>query len=363
MISWNGRPAILTTVRDITNRKHKEMADREEALRLKKENMRLKSQLKNGKGLGLIVGRSRPMQDVYDTAVKAASSNANVVVYGESGTGKELVARTIHALSDREDKPFIAVNCGAIPENLFESEFFGYKKGAFSGANIDKIGLLEGARGGYLFLDEVGEIPLNMQVKLLRAIDGGGFTPVGSTRIRHSDARIIAATNKNLKDLVEEGLIREDFFYRIHVVPIHIPPLRARMDDLPLLVYHFMDAMGGVDKDVMLPDQVLKAMQHYHWPGNIRELQNAIQRYLAFNTLDIAEEVNTGICDNLQCKRSPIPEIDEEFRLSTALESFEKNILIKAMRKEQGNRTRAAMALGIERRSLQRKLQRFQIVD
>ena len=363
LISWNGEPAMLATVRDITDRKYRELSNREETLKLKEENIRLKSQLKNPKGLGLMIGRSRPMQDVYETIIKAASSNANVVVYGESGTGKELVARTIHALSDRESMPFIAVNCGAIPENLFESEFFGYKKGAFSGATIDKMGLLEGANGGYLFLDEVGEIPLNMQVKLLRVIDSGGFTPIGSTRIRHSDARIIAATNKNLRDLVKEGLIREDFFYRIHVVPVHLPPLRVRMDDLPLLVDHFMNTMSDSGTDVIMPDHILKTMQNYHWPGNVRELQNAIQRYLTFNRFDITEENNLSNYNNPKCNLLSAPEIDEKFRLSSALENYEKNILVKAMHQEQGNRTRAAMLLGIERRSLQRKLQRFQIAD
>ena len=360
LISWNGLPAVLTTIRDITGRKEKELFERAAVLTLKKENDRLKQQLKSRQGLGSLVGGSRPMQAVYDAIVMAASVNANVIIYGESGTGKELVARTIHALSDRRDNPFIAVNCGAIPENLFESEFFGYKKGAFSGATIDKMGLLESARGGILFLDEIGEIPLNMQVKLLRAIDGGGYTPIGSTQVIHTDTRFVAATNKSLKEMVKKGLMREDFFYRTHVVPIQVPPLRARMDDLPLLVHHFLSLFGGGFVDDKMEDQMISAMEKHHWPGNVRELQNAVQRYLAFNRFDILDD---GLPDypDFPSNPSDTPEGDDEFNLSSALERFEKRILIETMRKEQGNRTRAAISLGIERRSLQRKLQKFKI--
>ena len=248
-ITWDGQPALLTTVRDISERKYRELAEQEEARNLRSENQRLKRQLKNRYGLGQMVGRSRPMQTVYESIVKAASASANIIVYGESGTGKELVARAVHAMSGRSDKEFIAVNCGAIPENLFESEFFGHKKGAFTGAAIEKLGYLESARGGYLFLDEVGEIPLNMQVKLLRVIDGGDFTPIGSTRAKKFDARIIAATNRNLLELVKAGRMREDFFYRIHILPIQVPPLRERLDDLPLLIYHFLETLGHSVED------------------------------------------------------------------------------------------------------------------
>ncbi len=361
IITWNGTPALLATVRDISERKHRELADREEAYNLRNENERLKAQLKDRYGLGQIVGRSRLMQTVYENIIKAASSNANVIVYGESGTGKELVARAIHEMSDRGDKEFIAVNCGAIPENLIESEFFGHKKGAFTGATIDKIGFLESAKGGYLFLDEVGEIPLNMQVKLLRVIEGGGYTPIGSTRIKNSDARIIAATNRDLKGLVKKGLMREDFFYRIHIIPIQVPPLRERLDDLALLVYHFLDTFSEKQADAILPERALKTMLAYDWPGNVRELQNVIQRYVTFKTLDFLNVCQPGSDETEPLNPTFTPEIGSDFKLSSVLENFERRILLKAMQLEKGNRTRAALALGTERKSLQRKLQRYQI--
>lgn len=362
VITWNGSPALLTTIRDISERKLRDLAHKEKTLNLRNENMRLKSQLKDCYGLGQIVGRSRPMQAVYENIIKAASSNANVIIYGESGTGKELVARAIHEISDRRDENFIVVNCGAIPENLFESEFFGYKKGAFTGATIDKIGFLESAKDGYLFLDEVGEIPLNMQVKLLRVIEGGSVTPIGSTRAKKSNARIIAATNRDLKDLVKRGLMREDFFYRIHIIPIQVPPLRERMDDLTLLVYHFLNTFSERQAVSVLPEKALKAMLGYDWPGNVRELQNVIQRYVTFKTLDFSEVTQIESDGSEPFAPAFTPEIGRGFKLRSVLENFEKSILSKAMQLEKGNRTRAALALGTERRSLQRKLKKYQIV-
>ena len=361
VITWESKPGVLVTVRDITHRKYQEMVAKEETHELRNENKRLRSKIKNTYGLGQIMGKSRPMQAVYDNILRAASSDANAIIYGESGTGKELVARAIHEMSDRGDQAFIAVNCGAIPENLFESEFFGYKKGAFTGATIDKSGFLESAKGGSLFLDEIGEIPMNMQVKLLRALEGGGFTPIGSTRSKKPDVRIIAATNRDLKDHVKKGFMREDFFYRIHVIPIRIPPLRERMEDLPLLVYHFLSAMAENPDKILMPDRALKAMQAYEWPGNVRELQNVIQRYVTFNSLDFLNLSNTGQQTTAEIIDSFTPDIHEGFQLSQELLDFEKRILLKAMQQEKGNRTHAAVALGLNRRSLQRKLQKHQI--
>jgi len=361
VVSWNEEPALLTTVRDISDRKRRELADRKETNHLRSENERLKSLLKDRYGLGKIVGSSRPMQATYKNIIKAASSSANVIIYGESGTGKELVARAIHGISDRAEREFIAVNCGAIPENLIESEFFGHKKGAFTGATIDKIGFLESARGGFLFLDEVGEIPLNMQIKLLRAIEGGGFTPVGSNRVRKTDCRIIAATNQDLKALVKDGRMREDFFYRIHIIPIQVPPLRERREDLPLLTYHFLDMFGQHQEDAVLPEKALKAILAYDWPGNVRELQNVIQRYVTFKKLDFLNSLPSETEDGEVWNESFTPEIGADFKLRHAVENFEKRILLKALQLEKGNRTRTALALGTERRSLQRKLQKYKI--
>jgi len=361
VITWQGKPAVLVTIRDISDRKAKELVVQEEAQRLKKENSRLKKKVRNRYGLGQLIGNCRPMQAVYEHIMKASTSNANVIVYGESGTGKDLVARAIHEMSDRAEKGFIAVNCGAIPENLFESEFFGHKKGAFTGASIDKSGYLESADGGTLFLDEIGEIPLNMQVKLLRAIEGAGFTPIGSTRVKKSDARIIAATNRDLKDLVKRGLMREDFFYRIHIIPIQVPPLRERREDIPLLAYHFMQMHGRNETESFLPDKTLKAMQAYAWPGNVRELQNVIQRYVTFNTLDFIS-LEDGNADHPDSdKEETSQNIKKGFRLRTVLEKLEKRFLTTAMDQESGNRTRAALTLGIERKSLQRKLKKYQL--
>jgi transcriptional regulator with PAS, ATPase and Fis domain len=205
--------------------------------------------------------------------LKAAESNANVIIYGESGTGKELVAKSIHALSDRGSKPFVPVNCGAIPENLIESEFFGYQKGAFTGANQEKAGFLSAANGGTLFLDEVGEINANMQIKLLRAIDGGGFSPLGSNQIVKPDIRIIAATNRDLADKIHQGHFRSDFFYRIHVIPINLPSLRERREDIPLLIHHFLQLFGDDNKLQSIPETTMQAMQRYDWPGNVREFK------------------------------------------------------------------------------------------
>jgi len=210
-------------------------------------------------------------------------------------------------------------------------------------------------------LDEIGEIPLNMQVKLLRAIEGGGFTPIGSTQVKKSDARIIAATNRDLKDLVKKGHMREDFFYRIHIIPIQVPPLRDRKDDIPLLAYHFMQTLGKNEADTLLPDKALKAMQSYKWPGNVRELQNVIQRYITFNTLDFLNIAENETADFELPVESDLPVIDKAFNLRNAMESVEKRFLLKAIKQESGNRTRAAHALGMERRSLQRKLKKYRI--
>ncbi len=188
------------------------------------------------------------MQEVYELILKAAATNANAIIYGESGTGKELVARAIHRLNNRKEGRFIPVNCGAIPENLLESEFFGYRKGAFTGAAADKEGYLDLADGGTLFLDELGEIGPNLQVKLLRVLEGGGYSAVGGRDVKKPDVRIIAATNRDLKAQVNRGLMREDFFYRVHIIPIQLPSLRERREDIPLLIEHFMQSEGDAEE-------------------------------------------------------------------------------------------------------------------
>jgi transcriptional regulator with PAS, ATPase and Fis domain len=214
-----------------------------------------------------IIGKSMAMREIFEHATKAAATNANVIIYGESGTGKELIAKAIHGLSNRCERKFIAVNCSAIPENLIESEFFGYKKGAFTGADRDKPGFLDRADGGTLFLDEVGEVSKNMQVKLLRTIEGYGFLSVGSTETQKTDIRIIAATRRNLMDDVKNGQMRDDFFYRIHIIPIHIPPLRSRKEDILPLAEHFLILHGGTDEKISISARDVKRLLFYDWPG------------------------------------------------------------------------------------------------
>jgi PAS domain S-box-containing protein len=227
---------------DIDERKRMEEGLRDSEAYLREENIRLRTSIEERHRFGGIVGQSPAMQEVYELMLMAAASDNNIIVYGESGTGKEMVAHTIHDMSARQKRNFVPINCGAIPENLLESEFFGHKRGAFTGATAEKKGLLDQADGGSLFLDEIGEIKPDLQVKLLRAIEGGGYTPVGGSEVHHPDFRIIAATSRNLTERVKSGRMRSDFFYRVHVIPIHLPPLRNRKEDIPLLVEHFLMA-------------------------------------------------------------------------------------------------------------------------
>ena len=339
---------------DITDRKmaEEELKAREDTL--KKENIRLRSSMAHAQRLGKIIGKSSAMQGVYDTIFKAARSSANVIIYGESGTGKELVAATIHELSDRSDKPFITVNCGAIPESLIESELFGYKKGAFTGAVMDKPGYLEMADGGTLFLDEIGEIDANMQVKLLRAIEGGGYTPVGGSDIKKPEIRFISATNRDLKDLVTKGVIREDFYYRVHIIPIHLPPLRQRKDDIPLLIQHFLQEISDESGVISIPAPVMKSMQKHQWPGNVRELQNAVHRYVTLKEFEGEDFVG---------ERMPLPApseletgADSNLDLAQMIQRYEKQVLKKVLEDHRWHRGKTARVLGIDRRTLFRKI-------
>jgi len=350
-IQLNGKPAVLSTFRDCTEAVRHEMAMQEEAELLRLENIHLRSSMKERYRFRNILGKSPAMQEVYELILKAAHSDASVTVLGESGTGKELVARAVHELSARHGKEFITVNCGAIPENLLESEFFGHKRGSFTGAFADKVGYLDIADGGTLFLDEVGELTLNMQVKLLRAIDGGDYTPVGSHRLKRSNFRVIAATNRNLMDLVKEGSMREDFFYRIHVIPITLPPLRERREDIPLLVDHFLNMYRGGEKETRIPAKILDHLFNHAWPGNVRELQNVIRRYLSMGQWDFISNA-PGYPDG-----GPV----EGQNLKEAVEDLEKQAVRKALEQARWNRTRAARILGISRRALFRKIKRLEL--
>ena len=339
-------------ISDVTEQKNRMEA-------LHKENVRLRSNIKERYRFGKIIGKSPVMQEIYELILKAAACNVGVIVYGESGTGKELVAEAIHEMSARKEKPFVPVNAGAVPETLLESEFFGYKKGAFTGANADKRGLLQSADKGTLFLDELGEIGPNLQAKLLRAIEGGGFTPVGGLEAETSDFRIIAATSRDLQDHVRKGLMREDFFYRIHIIPIHLPPLRERKEDIPLLIEHFMQNRPVSKNLPKITVGVMEALTSYDWPGNVRELQNTLNRYVTLGEVDFLGEQTMA----------PDGEISNfgdntrhgKIALDQAVADYEKATIISALKNFQGHKIKTAAALGISRTTLFNKMKKYGI--
>jgi PAS domain S-box-containing protein len=362
LIQWKSLPTVFMTLRDITEAKLREITMQQDAEHLRRENISLRSSIKDRFRLGNIIGKSRAMQEVYERILNAAATKANVIIYGESGTGKELVARAIHDGSPRSQKPFVPVNCAAIPENLLESEFFGHKKGAFTGAHADKRGYLDVAHGGTLFLDEVGELSLSLQAKLLRAIEDGGYTPVGSSVNKEADFRVIAATNRDLLEELRQGGMREDFFYRIHVIPINVPPLRDRREDIPLLLEHFLKRYSEEGTMKPIPGHVIGELINYEWPGNVRELQNAIQRYLAVERLEFIPPQGSHREEAGEAqKQTEKEEEEEDFLLEGSLMEAETVAVRRALDRCLGNRTRAAKMLGISRKTLLRKLKRLEL--
>jgi transcriptional regulator with PAS, ATPase and Fis domain len=328
----------------------------EETLSESEERLRLRSSQHNRDRFGNIIGKSPAIQRVYELILNAAATDANVILYGESGTGKELVAHAIHEMSSRKSGSFVPVNCGAIPETLMESEFFGHRKGAFTGAVIDKHGFLDLADGGTLFLDELGEIGQSMQVKLLRAIDGGGFTPIGGSQVKTPDLRIIAATNRDVAEQVRKGVIREDFFYRIHVIPIQLPALRERKEDIPTLVEHFVEKFGKSQGLPPLTPQIMEALKAHDWPGNVRELQNTVYRYLTLKRLDFA---CTGMRPAPETQDSPLPETETvDGSLDAMVQQYEKRLILKTLQRHRWQRERTADALGIHRKTLFSKMKK-----
>lgn len=324
---------------------------------LKQENIRLRSGIKDRYKFEGIIGKSMAMQEVYELVLSASASEANVIVYGESGTGKELVARAIHGLSKRRDKRFVAINCGAVSETLLESEFFGYKKGAFTGAAADKKGYFDLANEGTLFLDELGEISLRLQVKLLRVLEDGGYRPVGGKTVRKTNVRVIAATNQNLKEQVRKGLIREDFYYRIHVLPIYLPPLRQRKEDIPLLVDHFLDMHKGSEYLPPMTGKMIEILLNYHWPGNVRELQNVLQRFVSMKKLDLSESLKSASFSLDEVE--DMSDVEEMENLKDAVMQFEKKMIMSALKKNKWHREKAALSLGVPRRTFFRKIKKL----
>jgi two-component system response regulator PilR (NtrC family) len=307
-------------------------------------------------GFGSMIGNSREMLKVYATIKKVADTPANVLILGESGTGKELVARAIHENSSRRKMPFVVINCGGIPENLLESELFGYIKGAFTGAYSDKAGLFEIAHGGTLFLDEIAELSPLLQVKLLRVVQEKTFRRVGGADDMHVDVRIISATHQNLTDNVKTGTFREDLYYRLNVIPLQLPPLRDRKEDIPILTKHFIEKYSrDFGKDIItISAYALELLMQYPFPGNIRELQNIIERGVALETSNIILPENLILSKEISVEEDKtIPDLpDDGLNLNDELAIFEKELIEKALKKAGGSKSRAAELLKISYDSL-----------
>jgi len=329
-----------------------------EKQRLDEELLILKEQTR-GPSIDNIIGQSPAMQDVFTLIRKVATSDANVLITGESGTGKELTARAIHQVSPRRDNHFVAINCAAIPEGLLESELFGYMKGGFTGATTNKKGLFELADKGTLFLDEISEMPLSLQTKILRVIEERTFRRVGGISDIKVDIRIISATNKDIRSLVENGLFREDLYFRLNVLSINLPPLRERREDIPLLVKHFLKRFSS-DKKTFSED-AMEALKNYYWKGNVRELENLIERVTllceepVIGIEDLPEEVRSAEVK----KHITIPSNGIDFE--KMIEEIERSYLIQALEKSKGVKTEAAKLLNLTFRSFRHKLKKYGI--
>jgi two-component system response regulator HydG len=331
--------------------------------RLKAENILQRRRLESLFEASRIVGKSPVMKEILETVAMVAPTEASVLILGESGTGKELIANALHQGSARSDKRFIKVNCAALPETLLESELFGHEKGAFTGAVNRRPGRFELADGGAIFLDEIGEMSLATQAKLLRVLQEREFEPLGSTRTVKVDIRIIAASNKVLLDEVKKGTFREDLFYRLNVVPIHLPPLRDRKEDIPLLAEHFLKIYNEKNnKNVQgFHPRALDALMRYSWPGNIRELENIVERSVIFSREDyvifseLPEVIREASGDTLSL------EVREGFKPGMTIREMERELIIRTLEDNDGNRTRSARILGITRRTLQHKLKKYDL--
>jgi two-component system response regulator PilR (NtrC family) len=332
-----------------------------ETQRLAEENRRLKAEFQTRHGLDRILGVSASMAAVFELVQSVAPTSSTVLITGDSGTGKELVAKAIHALSPRRDAPFVSVNCGALPESLLESELFGHMKGAFTDAHQNKKGLFEAAHRGTLFLDEVGETPPAMQVKLLRALQEKRIRRVGGTDEVEVDVRVISATNTPLEALVREKRFREDLFYRLQVIPIRTPPLRERREDIPLLANHFLkkfnQEMGkGV---VKLSEEAMKLLLRHSWPGNVRELENVIERAVALETTAAVLPDRLPEAIRLPGPAEPaLAELAPGFSLDAHLQRIERDLLHRALAQASGDRAAAAQLLGVTPRSLRYLIQK-----
>jgi len=334
----------------------------EEREKLKRENIYLRKEVKKEYNFNNIISKNEAMTAIFDTIGKVARYKSTILVTGESGTGKELVAKAIHFNSDRSASPFIAVNCGAIPENLLESELFGHVKGAFTDAVRTKKGLFEEANDGTLFLDEIGELPLSLQVKLLRVFQDGEIRRIGDSRSIKIDVRIIAATVKNLEKAAKEGSFRDDLFYRLNVLPLRIPPLRERKEDIPLLVDHFIAKFSeNLGRTIIgVTPEALKILLRYSWPGNVRELENMIERGLVLTETDMIDVENLPPEVHRSSESSAFSQL-EEYSIKKATRILETELIRKALRKTHGNHTHASKILEISHRTLLYKIKEYGI--
>ena len=320
-----------------------------EVRKLRDENRELREALGKRYQFQNIIGRSGPMQEIFGTVERIAGTRATVLLCGESGVGKDMIARAIHQHSPRKDKPFVKINCTAIPENLMESELFGYEKGAFTGANTSKPGKFEQANTGTVFLDEIGDVPASVQVKLLRVLQDREFERLGSNKTMHTDVRVIAATNVDLRAALEQGTFREDLYYRLNVVPINIPPLRERKEDIPFLAEYFAEKFGG-----HISEGAIERLVAYHWPGNVRELENVLERSILLSEharLDAGDiRIEAGQ------RARPVAEGDHFLPEGMTLDQYEQSILREAIKRSNGNKSQAARLLGLTRNALRYRL-------
>ena len=336
-----------------------------ETRELKRENRALRREIRrrDRSSASRPVGRNRSFMEVLKLAETVAPTDSTVLITGESGTGKEILARYIHALSEREGGPFVSINCGALPETLLESELFGHVKGAFTGAVRDKVGLLVAAKGGTFFLDEVGEMSPALQVKMLRALQEREVVPVGATEPVPIDVRIIAATNRDLEQEIRRGTFRSDLYYRLNVITLHLPPLRERRDDIPLLTEHFLRVLAeraGASQPLKVSPEAMEALQSYDWPGNVRELENALERAAVLCQGDV---LTPGELPARVVERQPEPLVSEKPPANPTLEVIERAYIYWVLKAEGGNKARAAEVLGIDPSTLYRKLNRYGMND
>jgi len=330
-----------------------------ESRQLKIDNRRLQGEVENRYHFDRLIGKSKEMREIYTTIQQIAEKNSTVMIHGESGTGKELVARAIHYNSARKDKPFVAVNCAAIPETLIESELFGHEKGAFTDAQNRRIGRFELAHQGTLFLDEVSELSLPTQAKILRALQEREFIRVGGMKTIKVDVRLISATNKNLEEMMARGVFRADLYYRINVVPLNIPPLRKRKEDILLLVQHFLDKHAGPGKKIT--PESMDILIAYDWPGNVRELENIVERVVALTNGDTIgpADLPPSLQSDSRVELIKRGVLDGRLPFEDAEREFEKDIILEALKKSNYVQTKAADLLGISRRILKYKMDKY----